>query len=76
MGENLSIEYLRGFNDALNLVFDTYNRLGITKKIPEKCKECKVINEISKLFNIAQESYLHKVQGQLMYINALLSKGE
>ena len=76
MGENLSIEYLRGFNDALNLVFDIYNRLGLTKKIPEKCEKCKVINEISKLFNIAQESYLHKVRGQLMYINVLLSKSE
>ena len=76
MGENLSIEYLRGFNDALNLVFDTYNQLGITKKIPEECRKCKMINEISKLFNIAQESYLHKVRGQLMYINVLLSKSE
>jgi len=76
MGENLSIEYLRGFNDALNLVFDTYNRLGIAKKIPEECKKCKVINKISKFFNIAQESYLHKIRGQLMYIHVLLSKGE
>ena len=74
--ESFSIEYLRGFNDALNLVFDTYNRLGITKKIPEECKKCKVINEISKLFNIAQESYLHKIRGQLMFINVPLSKGE
>ena len=63
--ESFSVEYLHGFNDAIELILNRYNYLGLRKELQKNCKNCKIIKEIIKIQGIIIEEYLKKIKEHL-----------
>jgi len=66
--EGFSVEYLRGFNDAMELILNRYNKLGLRKELQENCKNCKIIEEAAKIQEAIIEKYHEKLKENLCLI--------
>ena len=63
--EGFSVEYLRGFNDAMELILNRYNKLGLRKELQENCK---IIEEAAKIQEAIIEKYHEKLKENLCLI--------
>jgi len=63
----VDVEYARGFGDALEYIFNIFNKLSSQSKLQVQCKDCKLIEEISKLRSFAQDKEFEKIERELGY---------
>lgn len=63
----VNVEYARGFTDALEYIFNIYNKLDSQNKLDDGCENCKLIEEISKLRSFAKDKEFEKVEQELGY---------
>lgn len=63
----VDVEYARGFSDALEYIFNIFNKLSSQGKLKDVCKNCSLTEEISKLRSFARDKEFEKIETELGY---------
>jgi len=63
----VNVEYARGFTDALEYIFNIFNKLDGQNRLKNNCESCKLIEEMSKLRSFAKDKEFEKIEQELGY---------
>lgn len=63
----VDVQYARGFSDALEYVFNVFNKLSVQDKLQGECENCRLMEEIGKLRSFAKDREFEKIESELGY---------
>ena len=63
----VSREYVRGFVDALEYALNLFNKLFVKEKLNGQYKNCKFIDELGRVMELAKDRQFEKLEEELGY---------